>query len=99
MSVRRAQAEISAAEFAEWMAYDRLDPIGESRGDWRAAMLATVFASAYRRKGSRPYKIEDFMPVFRKPKQRRMTADQLRDAVLSINKSAGGKVRKHGDNR
>ena len=40
MSVRRAQAEISSREFAEWIAYSKINPFGEDRADDRAALMA-----------------------------------------------------------
>lgn len=30
---------MTPVEFAEWQAFDRIEPIGEHRGDWRNAML------------------------------------------------------------
>ncbi len=62
MSVARAQREISSREFAEWMAYDRIDPIGRDRDDWRAVFLATLLANIHRPKGKRPYRLKDFWP-------------------------------------
>ena len=62
MSVARAQREISAREFAEWMAYDRIDPIGRDRDDWRAVLLAAMLANIHRPKGKRPYQLKDFWP-------------------------------------
>jgi hypothetical protein len=62
MSVARAQREISAREFAEWMAYDRIDPIGRDRDDWRAVFLAAMLANIHRPKNKRPYRLKDFWP-------------------------------------
>lgn len=64
MSVRRAQAEITTVEFAEWAAYNRIDPIGRDRDDLRIAMLCTLVASMARSKGQRAPKVADFMPRF-----------------------------------
>lgn len=35
---------MSASEFAEWMAFDLIDPIGERRADWRSGMIAYLIA-------------------------------------------------------
>lgn len=43
------------------MAYDRIEPIGEIRSDYRMAIMATVTATAA---GSKTAKPEDFMPRF-----------------------------------
>lgn len=64
MSVREAQARISSNEFAEWMAYSKIDPFGEERADLRSAIIATVFANAHRAKGRRVFRVTDFMPQF-----------------------------------
>ena len=65
MSVRRAQIEIDAAEFAEWMAFGRFDPYGEERADLRAGIVAATIANVFRKKGTRALKAADFMPRFR----------------------------------
>jgi len=63
MSVFRAQREISSKEFAEWMAYDRIEPGEPHRSDWRSAMLAWVISQAMSSKRTRT-KISDFLPKF-----------------------------------
>ena len=39
---------MSSSLFTEWMAYDRLDPIGQQRGDVQAAIVATAADNAGR---------------------------------------------------
>ncbi len=57
---------MSSAEFAEWLAYYRLEPFGEERADARSALLAALIANLYRNPKRRrePYQISDFMPHF-----------------------------------
>ena len=64
MSVRRAQAEIDAHEFAEWMAYMTLEPFGPNRDDLRAGTVAAMIANVNRdsRKRSEPFVPGDFFP-------------------------------------
>ena len=69
-SVAEAQRSIDSREFAEWLAYDRISPIGPERADWRAAMLAATLANVWRGKGA-PLAIADFLPVFDKIPRRR----------------------------
>lgn len=64
MSVRQAQKEITGNEFSEWIAYMELEPFGEERGDLRSAIVAMTMANAWRKKGARLFKPEDFMPDF-----------------------------------
>jgi Protein of unknown function (DUF4035) len=67
-TVRQLQAEISSAEFSEWLAYNMIEPFGEERGDLRAGIIACTFAQANAKKGKR-FKPEDFMPKFNKPRK------------------------------
>ena len=91
MSVKRAQREIDSAEFAEWMAYDRLDPIGQWRDDLRMAILASTIANAMDGLGQlvigvagghpsprQPFTIEDFLPSF---DHQPLTPDDEDDAI------------------
>jgi hypothetical protein len=65
MSVKRAQADIDSSEFAEWVAFNGLEPFGESRGDLRSAIVACTIANAHRGKRRRAFKVDDFMPKFK----------------------------------
>ena len=64
MSVRRAQQEIDAVEFAGWMAFYAIEPWGESRADLRMGILASVQANIWRGKDSQPFGASDFIPDF-----------------------------------
>ena len=57
-------AEMSSAQFAEWMAYSRLEPWGEQRADLRAGIVASTMANVNRGKSRKPYKPHEFMPDF-----------------------------------
>jgi hypothetical protein len=70
MSVARAQREVDSAEFAEWMAFDRIDPIGDDRQDVLMAIAVANITGAWG--GKR--KPKDFMPQWRRPKQRQTGA-------------------------
>lgn len=51
----------------EWMAFDRLEPIGAPAADLRTGIIAaTVANTAKRRKGSQPYVPMDFMPSLKR---------------------------------
>ncbi len=50
---------------AEWMAYDAIDPMGETRADIRNANLCLVIASVFSKK--RNLKLSDFMLDFTPP--------------------------------
>lgn len=57
-------AEITSVQFAEWMAYSKLEPWGEERADLRAGIVASTIANSNRGKGQKPYKPQQFMPSF-----------------------------------
>jgi len=55
-----------AGEFTDWIAYSRIEPFGEERADWRAALQAMVVAESQRGNTDRkkPYQIKDFLLKF-----------------------------------
>lgn len=72
------------------MAYERLDgPLGPVRGDYRAAMIATVIANVNRGKNSSPLSVQDFLPTWGAGKQQQSPEDMLR-VIKQINRAAGG---------
>ena len=52
---------MTSKDIAEAMAYDRINPFGESRADYRAAIIASTVASAHLGSNLPP---SDFMPDF-----------------------------------
>ena len=69
-------SEISSRQFAEWMAYGRLEPFGEERDDLRMGIVASVIANSNRGKNQKPYKPGDFMPSF-EPETEEQAAERL----------------------
>ncbi len=57
------QGEITSREFAEWLAYYRLEPFGEERADLRSARLMALLAQI-NGDGRMEYSAADFMPDF-----------------------------------
>ena len=60
--------QITSAELSEWEAYDRIDPIGEWRQDFRMAIMASLvtnsFRAAYGKEGIEMSTPEEFMPKY-----------------------------------
>jgi len=78
MSVYEAQHRISSREFAEWLAYDRFDPIGGLRDDARAGIIAATIANCNRGKGQRAFTAADFMPEYEgNAMTRKQTPDEI----------------------
>lgn len=73
-TVREAQKRCSSREFAEWMAYYRLEPWGEWRADYRNGLALSTYLNTKLPKGKR-VKPDDFMPNFGPP--RRASAKEL----------------------
>lgn len=85
---------IDSREFAEWMAYDRIDPFGLDRRDYGFAQLAAITANANRGKSTKPRTTEDYMPDFGKRFVKRPAADieaQLMQWAEAHNRKLGGK--------
>lgn len=45
----------------EWCAYYELEPFGQERDNWHAAVIASTVANAMRGKGGRSLSVKDFM--------------------------------------
>lgn len=75
------------------MAYDQLEPFGEERADFRAAIIAQILATVHRGKGQRKPKLSDFMPNFdRTPKQQ--APEQIKAVFMAFAQSQNQRVAK-----
>lgn len=88
MSVARAQQEIDAPEFAEWLAYYSIEPFGEERGDLRAGIVAAQIANAFRGKNQRPFKAIEFMPLVNRQPKRQQSVKYMVAVLKSAVKAA-----------
>ena len=77
MTVREAQNRINAREFAEWIAYDHIEPFGEERADMRAGIISSTIANSVRGRNRRAYKPKDFMPQYDKQTKRQNQGDMM----------------------
>jgi hypothetical protein len=75
--VREAQERIDSREFAEWMAFDQIDPVGDERTDLMLAQLAALFFNANRDSGTSARSPADFMPFTEKTKDDRQDPDLM----------------------
>lgn len=76
LTVRELLARVDGRELAEWEAYAQIEPWGEWRADYRAALVASVIANANRGKGTKPFTPADFMPEFGKEPAPPQTIDE-----------------------
>lgn len=93
---------LTSAQISEWEVVDRLDPIGEDRGDLRMAELASVisncFIGAFAKKGTKLTAPIDFMPDWtgdeKEPKKQ--TAEEIKAIFLGIAQEQNRRIRKMG---
>ncbi len=89
MSVRRAQAEIDSAEYAEWIAFHSIEPFSYERSENMLCLVAAILANTHRDKGTRAYKPDDFKPQYgRKRVEDSVSIEMKLRAIF-----------KHGDNK
>jgi len=96
--------ELTSRQLSEWQAYDRLDPIGEWRADFRMAYLCTIVTNIARKvhgeKGAKMAVPLDFMPEWGKEDgeesivQTKQTAEEMRQVMLAITRTQNRKTKK-----
>jgi hypothetical protein len=65
MSLARLRAEVTPRELAQWMAYARIEPIGEQRADLRTAFMTfNIVRALVTKECSDKLKVTDFMLDF-----------------------------------
>ena len=74
MPVAELEVRMTSRELSEWMAYDRLSPLGPERDDLRAALISTTVAN-FMRKRRRAFKLKDFMLKFKRPARKASQGD------------------------
>lgn len=87
MSVRRAQQEVSSAEFGEWVAYFSIEPFGDRIADLRAATIASVIANVNRAPNTPPVPPSAFMTWITTPKEPPpvRSAEEIAASVFGVN--------------
>ena len=91
MPVSVLQQSMDAREFAEWLAYDKMDPIGDERQEYMLAQIPYIFALVNAGKKGRKIKLSDFLPKHG-PKRRASNKDlagKFRAFAGMFNKTSG----------
>lgn len=91
-------AEIPSALLTEWMAFSQLEPFGFMTDLYGHALVASMIANVNRKKGKKPFKPSDFMPVERDPDVERKPGDFVGDLKRYL-KSSGNSKAKRGNNK
>jgi hypothetical protein len=81
---------MDAREFAEWIAYARIQPFGELRDDQRAGAIASAIVNTHIKKNAKPFTWRSFFPTYddRNPSN---TWQDLLSKVIGFNRNLGGK--------
>ena len=66
MTVKQLLSVIDSDELTEWMAFDRLEPLGEARADLRAGIIAAAVGNHGYLRPDKPYQASDFMPFLKR---------------------------------
>jgi hypothetical protein len=83
-TVAELEETMSSRELTEWIAYNAIQPFGDTRADLRSAIIASTVANCHRTSGT-PFKVADFMPYEDKPRGAPL------DAVKQLRAMFGGK--------
>lgn len=81
-------AEMTSSELTAWMAFFKLEPFGELRADFREAAHMALVANMNRKKGSKRFKPEDFMPVWDERDRAQSDAQAMMAAFMALTKQA-----------
>lgn len=77
-----------------WIAFNEIDPIGEKRADYRAAITDSLIANGLlRRKNQRAYEIEDFVPQYgpQEPSEA-VSNDEIARKLKGLTRAMGGRI-------
>lgn len=89
MPVAELQERIDAAEFAEWLAYARVQPFGEAHNDRRFGTIAAAIVNLFRKRGSKPRQWFHYFPPYERKHGERDWRGMLAVAA-SLNQRFGG---------
>lgn len=85
------EQELSHSEFMEWIAFSRIEPIGDSRLDYLLGMVQHTQIACH---STTKYKLSDFVPDWLGEKNKPATAEQMAAAFATMGKNV--KVVKNG---
>jgi hypothetical protein len=75
MTVRQLLQSLDSQELTEWIAFDRIEAIGEAREDLRAGIVASTIANFGYRQLQKPAMPSDFMPYLEREEAKPVLLD------------------------
>jgi len=82
MTLEEMMERMSADEFAHWVAYDKLDPIGAERLDFLAARLEATLINQWLKKGAEPVRPIDLMADYGELRAKEKAAAKQRAKMI-----------------
>ena len=82
MTVREVQEKVDAKEFAMWVAYDRMNPIGDDRVDLLFGSLSALIFNIKRGKRTPSKTANEFMPRW-SIEASRQTPEEMQKRLLA----------------
>ena len=97
--------QLTSRQISEWEAYDRLDPIGTWREDFRVAqllsMMLNIVNNIYAQKGHTPKNLTplDFMPDWsgdgRYQEPKKQSVEEMKQVMLALASTQNKKVKQN----
>lgn len=79
-------------EFMLWAVYMQMEPFGDDRADWRAAMQMAQTANMNRGRSKAPIPVTKFLPKFGRGRRRAQTMEEMEAALNAQFVRLGGKL-------
>ena len=89
MTVSELLNRISAQELTEWMAYDKVEPFGPAREDFRAGMITAPLINLWTAKGATKAKAVDWI-VNTDPTEQQQSDEAMKMLLFAVTVKAGG---------
>jgi hypothetical protein len=93
--------QITSAQLSEWEAYDKIDPIGSWRDDYRIAVLdsliVNIVSKLYAKKGHPPKEVSptEFMPNWlgevRVEQRQKQSVEEMKGMLMALASAANKK--------
>jgi hypothetical protein len=88
--------QLTSVQLSEWEAFDRIDPIGSWRDDFRVAFLSSLInnlvIAVHGKKGTAMTRPIDFMPDWDLSKinePKKQTVEEMKQIMIDVIQSAG----------
>tara|TARA_R110002020_G_scaffold451901_1_gene666115 strand:- start:8713 stop:9003 length:291 start_codon:yes stop_codon:yes gene_type:complete len=92
MTVAECQSKVDAQEFASWIAYERIDPMGTERLEVMISQVSAQLANSKRtKKSDKLYEATDFIPKWDASLENKPSVVNLEDQFRMVMQAQGVK--------